>query len=67
MANYKRQKNIGKKKEFIRINSLSLDDFVEHLNSFRVNINDIDKSYYDLCKFWNKTEWNGEKFVIKNK
>lgn len=61
-----RWQNKIKKGKFLYVNSLSLRQFIDHLNSHRITISDIDnKSYYDLCRWWDKVEWNGIKFVNK--
>lgn len=57
----------SKKEQFLYVNSLSLIQFIEHLNTHRVNINDIDKSFYDLSRWWKKIEWDGVKFISKKK
>jgi len=56
--------HFSKKEQFLYVNSLSLSQFINHLNE--ISISDIDKSFYDLSRWWDKVEWNGSKFTTKN-
>lgn len=59
--------NNPKLQTFMDLNKLPLDQFLHELNSKLTHPEFIKFTCFDICKNWDKVEWDGTKYVAVTK
>lgn len=63
MPTYYSRRTPHKLDQYMYINKLPLVAYLSHMNSKMINPENVKHTCYDICKSWEKVEWDGKQYV----